>query len=295
MSETGYKHIAVLGGTGKLARQVSIELVTAGFKVKVFSRDPDASVPDAETVVVRDPTDVTALISKLEGVDAVVSTLAIPAGVGAQTAAIKAAAAAGVKRFIPSEFGIDHYYNRTDPEFQPKKDALDLIKSLGLEYTVIVVGLFIEAGFDPSISFDVPNGVARIVQFIDSPVSYTSLKDTGRVVAGTLRSKDAANRLVSVASESLSDREVIDILEKVTGTRYMVMQRKLEEVYDELEKKPNFGLLLAFLKGRGTIYHDNEFSKYVKEKPYTVKEFLTVTKGGLENTVHWYDLMDHDL
>ena len=83
------------------------ELVNAGFKVTVLTRESsDSKVPDGVAVKKVDYTSVDSLKPALEGQDAVVSVLGTMA-TGNQQPLIDAAIAVGVKRFIPSEFGVN--------------------------------------------------------------------------------------------------------------------------------------------------------------------------------------------
>jgi len=85
------------------------ELVKAGFKVTVLSRlssDSNATLPDGVTLRKVDYGLVDSIRPAVEGQDAVVSVLGTFA-VGFQQPLVDASLAAGVKRFIPSEFGVN--------------------------------------------------------------------------------------------------------------------------------------------------------------------------------------------
>jgi len=83
-------------------------------------------------------------------IDAVVSTLHGPALREAQIALIDAAKAAGVKRFVPSEFGSD----TTNPKvleilglLAEKKQAVDYLKTKeggGFEWTSLITGALLD-------------------------------------------------------------------------------------------------------------------------------------------------------
>lgn len=82
-------------------------LVNAGFNVTVLSRsDSTSSAPAGTKVHKVDYTSSASLDEAFKGQDAVVSTIAT-AAIGSQGPIIDAAVKAGVKRFIPSEFGLN--------------------------------------------------------------------------------------------------------------------------------------------------------------------------------------------
>lgn len=86
------------------------ELLAAGFSVTGVTREASTNstpkFPDTVPVKSVDYTSFDALKAAFKNQDAVVSVVGAP-GVPAQKTAIDAAIAAGVKRFIPSEFGIN--------------------------------------------------------------------------------------------------------------------------------------------------------------------------------------------
>ena len=84
------------------------ELLAAGFTVTALTREGSSSTfPDGVAVVRVPGYDASeAIQAALTGQDALVSVIGTM-GVGAQKAVADAAVAAGIKRFIPSEFGLN--------------------------------------------------------------------------------------------------------------------------------------------------------------------------------------------
>lgn len=105
---TKLTHSVVLKGTGNIGKHIVQELVDQGFQVSVLSRNSKHdTVPKAVTLKTVDYDDLESLKSALAGEDAVVSTIATTAVGPQQQRLADAAFAVGVKRFIPSEFGIN--------------------------------------------------------------------------------------------------------------------------------------------------------------------------------------------
>ena len=83
------------------------ELLATGFNVTAFTRDDSkTSFPAGVTAKKVDYSSLESLKEALSGQDAVVSTIATPA-IGQQLLLVDAAFAVGIKRFIPSEFGVN--------------------------------------------------------------------------------------------------------------------------------------------------------------------------------------------
>jgi hypothetical protein len=99
-------------GSGNLGPSIIHELLSAGFTVTGVTREASASTnstpkfPDNLPVKSVDYASFDALKAAFQGQDVVVSVVGTTA-IGDQKTAIDAAAAAGVKRFIPSEFGVN--------------------------------------------------------------------------------------------------------------------------------------------------------------------------------------------
>jgi hypothetical protein len=93
--------------SGNLGPSIVQALLSSNFTVTALTRaDSKSTLPAGVHVAKVDYADHNSLVAALRGQDAVVSSIATPALLQ-QKAIIEAAAEAGVKRFIPSEFGIN--------------------------------------------------------------------------------------------------------------------------------------------------------------------------------------------
>lgn len=99
--------LSVSQGSGNLGPAVVQALIDTGFNVTVLTRiDSKATFPSEVNVHKTDYDSVASLAEAFAGQDAGVSTIAT-AALGQQEKIIDAAVKAGVKRFIPSEFGLN--------------------------------------------------------------------------------------------------------------------------------------------------------------------------------------------
>lgn len=109
------KTILVAGGTGKVGEKIVKALIKRGANVRAIVRSSNASEKKEKLsalgaeVVIADMTDAAALESACQGVSCVVSALSgmRSAIVDAQSKLLDAAVAAGVPRFIPSDYATD--------------------------------------------------------------------------------------------------------------------------------------------------------------------------------------------
>ncbi|KIY68783.1 NAD(P)-binding protein [Cylindrobasidium torrendii FP15055 ss-10] len=151
----------------------------------------------------------------LQGVDILISTV-IPLWVD-QKPIILAASKVGVKRVIPSDFG---------PHSQPgvmglhdlKLDVREYIKSLGLSYTFIEVGWWMQLAFPCSHkveeswafpkSFYGPMGARNM---------YVSLDSIGALVGRVIEDERTLNHTVAVFDVEYTHAEIVKIAEEVSG------------------------------------------------------------------------------
>lgn len=138
-----------LAGAGNLGAFFPEQLVGAGLETTVLTRAGSTkSFPAGVKVKEVDYSSPSSLESALAGIDAVVATLM---ALDAQAELIKAAAKAGVKLFVPSEFGNPSTELTDDdhPALAGKRTAHDQLKEAGLPALLVWNGPFPETTFNP--------------------------------------------------------------------------------------------------------------------------------------------------
>ncbi|KAF1972035.1 hypothetical protein BU23DRAFT_590354 [Bimuria novae-zelandiae CBS 107.79] len=171
----------------------------------------------------------------MRGQDAVISM--VPGNLsGSQITLIDAAIAAGVQRFIPSEFGP----NTRNPK------VVDVVPSLPAKVQVAEYLMSKESSMSWSIlitmNFDLS---AKSVTFVDgggNPVTMTTLPKTGKAGVAMLQHKEETkNQYVFVHSFHTSQKEVLTAIENVDyphkwRVEYQTAQEVLDTGYRKLEK-----------------------------------------------------------
>ncbi|KAI1333935.1 hypothetical protein F5Y15DRAFT_421400 [Xylariaceae sp. FL0016] len=226
------KKVAVAGASGNLGRAVAEELVKAGFDVTALTRESSSSTyPSGVTPKGVDYGSVESLTAALQGQDAVVSTVATMA-TGGQQLLVDAAVAAGVKRLIPSEFGINSRIlgsSAIGKILQGKIKTLDYInekskENPGFTWTGISTGLFFDWGLEHgSIGLDKASKTATIYDSGNEPVAASNLPFIGKAIAAILADPGkTVNRYITIASFNPTQNELLAIAEKVTGQKWTV-------------------------------------------------------------------------
>lgn len=213
-----YQKIAVSGATGNLGPSIVKGLVDAGFEVTVLSQSGNTSgLPSTVKTVKVDYSSQDSLVNALKGQDAYVSN--VP-NHEEQPALIDAAISAGVKRFIPSEFGSNISGNANTaalPVFKGKKITQDYLKQKTNEisYTLINNGLFLDWGVQLGFLVNLKGEPTRVFDGGNDRHSFTLLSDVAQAVVGVLKHpKETQNRAVYVQSAALSQNEAVEIAQK---------------------------------------------------------------------------------
>jgi hypothetical protein len=126
------------------------ELLESGkFDVTIFSRKESTQTFPEGVKVVKTDYSAAELEQKFKGQDAILSLVSGPALLQQKTY-IDAALKAGVKRFIPSEFGsntLNEAVVKEIPLFKPKAEALKYLQSKvagDFSYTALLTGPFFD-------------------------------------------------------------------------------------------------------------------------------------------------------
>ena len=215
MSLNSIKKVVIAGGTGLTRAAIAEQLAIAGFEVSILSRasstaegrannlsgfelsTPKSEVNGAEKAQ-RLPTIKTdyskdSLVTALAGHDAVVSCIQ-HFHLALQFDIIDAAVEAGVRHFIPSEYGCDTGnpgIEKNVPETEIKRNIiqhLNLKQSSGLSWTAVVVGGYLDSLFDlPGVfGVDLVSKTLTIYDGGDRPFEATTMAQLGRATAAIL-------------------------------------------------------------------------------------------------------------
>lgn len=237
--------VAIAGATGNLGVPILDALLDANFPVTVLTRKGSSNaskLPSNPNITIKevDYGSVSDLTAALKGIDAVVSTLATEV-VGTQTLLIDAAIAAGVSRFIPSEFGSDTANPKTAalPVFKFKVDTAKYLQSKVAEnpsfsYTLILNGAFFDWGLQAGFVINPAKHSAVLYDGGDRPFSTTTLATIGKAVVGVLNHlPETANRPVYVHDTATTLNKLIGYAKEKDGKEWDVSTKSTDEIFQE--------------------------------------------------------------
>ncbi|GFP59654.1 isoflavone reductase homolog IRL [Trichoderma asperellum] len=220
------KKVIVVGAGGFLNPIVISSLQSHGFSVSVLVRNTSNVVPPAGITVYRTDYSGSSLLLAFKDQDAVVNTITMP-DFEAQKKMIDIAVLAGVKRFIPAEFGIDTSKEETVEIMtflKMKPQIIQYLRSIQdkITWTGIITGPFFDWSLRQGFfSFDVPSRTAYIHQpgHHTHRFSWSNLANVAEAVAHVLLSKNfpiVDNRYVHVRSFNASQDEILQSLISAT-------------------------------------------------------------------------------
>ncbi|MEH2320381.1 NmrA family NAD(P)-binding protein [Nostoc sp.] len=261
--------ILVAGGTGNLGGRIVKALIKRGAEVRVLSRNEIDSVKikkltelGAEVIAV-DMSDVEELKLACQGVSCVVSALAglQDVIVDSQTLLLDAAIAAGVPRFIPSDFSSDF---TKMPEGENRN--FDLRKEFHkyLDKSPIAATSILNGAFADILSYNTPlynpndHSVAYWGDNPDWKVDFSTMDNTADYTAAAALDS-ATPTILRIASFQISPNELIAIGEEVKKTNFKLVPMGSLEDFSASNKRER----AAHPEGEKQMYPDWQASQYL--------------------------------
>jgi hypothetical protein len=239
MASNAIKNIAIVGATGQVGKFIVSSLLQKNrFTITALTRVGSGSTPP--TGVHKSSIDYDkpeSLASALKGQDALIITMSVHAPRDQSAKLIQAAASAGVPWILPNEFGTNsNSVASKDTMIGPPKVAdRALIEKLGVSSWIgVATGFWYEYSLAGPGLHGIDIAKREILWFDDGKqkMHTTTWPQVGRTVANLLALpvkkdvegegvalEDYRNKFAYVASFTLSQRDMLDSVERVTGTK----------------------------------------------------------------------------
>lgn len=228
------RQVAILGTSSGVASTITAKLRSnPSNTIRILSRSPR---PNLENVHVVDYDSIPSLTQALDGVDTIVSFLAIydyDEDIRVNKNVIEAAKAVGAKRFIPCEYIAGDQCNVKIKALRSKPEIRKLVAASGLEYTFIHNGYFSNyfAQGSPknkngegmsglpgyTLNIDLEKKKARITGTGDEKIVFTRLEDVAEAVGSLVNSDQKWNADSWVVGDSKSWNELLRLAEDISG------------------------------------------------------------------------------
>ncbi|KAG8921180.1 hypothetical protein FRC01_000377 [Tulasnella sp. 417] len=275
--------IAIAGATGDLVSEI-----------KFFTRDASSAASQELLNLGVKAIDTGISAESFKNVDVFVSVQGEGTSLEERNAYAKAAADAGVKVYIPTEFGIDYRNLPFEHPIWGLKRAHDTyartVSGRKLKVVAICVGLFLDDTFPVGtvLGLDTQGKVYTAVLSSDTPVSFLSRDDIARSVAriSVLAAADPASvpDHARISGSSISYRDLAQLVGRVRGEEIKVETMGEEEAKAAI-KAGNFWVALRYTMGYGlTDFSKDNANEIINPgeslwKWKTVQEYVEETKG----------------
>lgn len=235
------QNVIILGASGNIGQPILSALLQAShFNVSVAVRSESKPVqwPSSVKVHTVDYNSFDSMRAAFAGQDAVISCITTFA-THQQRAIVDAAVASGVKRFLPSEYGMDSSNPQGFellPALATKRSQVEYLATKekeGMSWTALIVGAF----FDWSIlngylGYDFKTKTAKKFNPGDQLYEATNVGRIAEAVVRILeRPEITRNEYVYVHSFSVSPNQVLREIESVTEGKWQVEDVSLEQMY----------------------------------------------------------------
>ncbi|KAK5045056.1 hypothetical protein LTR84_010204 [Exophiala bonariae] len=241
MAGASIKKVLVIGGGGNLGPAILKALAgDSTFTVSILARRSGSSTYPAgiRVTTVDDSYPEAQLRSVFKHQDAIICALSLQS-IGEQIKFIDCAVEAGVKVFVPAEFGGNK--EAAGPmagEKLPLHDTKDLVlehlrqaESKGLSWTAVATGPFIDWGLSNGfLGFDIASRQAKIYGTGDEVWTGTTVENIGLAVARLLLKPEyVRNRFIYIYSVRTTQNQVLKALESATSYTWDVQNLTWEE------------------------------------------------------------------
>lgn len=221
------------------------------------------------------------LAAVLKRFDTVISCVGFSAGRGTQRKLTEAALTAGVKRYVPWQFGVDYdLIGRGSPQdlFDEQLDVRDLLRSQSrTEWVIISTGMFTSFLFDPAFGVvDLAAGQVNALGSLKTAVTMTTPADIGTLTAAiVLHSPRIINQVVYTAGDTLTYGDLADLLERVIGRKVRRRELSVQQLLADLAQMPDDNLRkyrAVFAMGRGVAWDGARTFNAIHGLPVTSAE-----------------------
>jgi hypothetical protein len=239
---------------------------------------------------------VQASVSQLAAVfakyDTVVSCNGMGLPPGTQTKLCEAALEARLPRYFPWQFGMD--YDAIGPgSSQDLFDEQLLVRGMlraqdATDWLIVSTGLFMSFLFVPDFGVvDLASRTVRALGSWDNRITLTTPDDIGRVTAElVLDSQGLRNQCVYVAGDTLTYRQLADLLDERFGIKFCRELWDAEELARQMREDPNNGYVKyrdTFAQGKGVAWDQDKTVNSARGIKMTdVKAYLAAMDVKLE-------------
>ena len=195
--------------------------------------------------------------------DTVISCTGFAGGPGVQLKLARAALDAGVKRYLPWQFGVDYEVigrGSAQDLFDEQLDVRDLLRSqVQTEWVIVSTGMFTSFLFEPAFGVvDLARNTVNALGGWDNAVTVTTAEDIGALTTEIVFSEPRiANQVVYIAGDTVTYRQLADTIDRLMDAEVLRSAWTVDELKRKLVQEPDDSLRkyrVVFAEGRGVAW-----------------------------------------
>ncbi|KAF4345184.1 2`-hydroxyisoflavone reductase [Fusarium beomiforme] len=291
-----FKNILLVGATGSIGSIILDALMKEpSFTVSALQRSSSkGKLPSNVNVITIDdsyPTE--ALVSAFTGQDAIINCMTSLA-VADQLRFVDAAVAAKVRRYVPSEYGL----NNNKPEaralnsvFREKGEVQDHLRSkesTGLEWMTIACGMWIKwSALHDFLGMHIKEKKFVIWDDGEGWFSCTTEANTALAMVNALTKKweETKNRIVWISDFAITQNQLLETIERVSGQKFTVEKIDSEKFIKEKQAAVAAGDAYAIYALIETGFVTGRFGGHLEKEGEIMNDLLGLPKQEVEDVV----------
>jgi nucleoside-diphosphate-sugar epimerase len=299
--------VMIVGITGVLGGKIAAEILDKGKMhvkglVRSLSQDKQQKLQNLTQrgveLIEGDLFDMASLDRACKGVDIVVSATKGHVNekthlyrediiLSGQLNLLEAAMINGVTRFVPSDYSVNHFNLDLGDNYNLdlRKIFAEILKQSGMNYTFILNGAFTEVQLSKFGGlFDFEAQTFSYWGDGEQPCDFTTYDDTAKYVAEAIADPEMNNRMMKVAGDVLTMKQLLNVYEEIAGKK--LKEQQLGTITElkawinktKLTARSPFDYLMqqyhyTMVSGKGKLDRlDND--RYPHIHPTTVKQFI---------------------
>ncbi|KDQ58343.1 hypothetical protein JAAARDRAFT_206289 [Jaapia argillacea MUCL 33604] len=259
-----FKTFAV-AGAGNIGHYIIEELLKLKHigtvsSVVVLTRESSAGTPSITELAKQgakiapvDYSTPSSLAKALDGIDVVISALGGVAS-ASEGPLIEEAKKAGVKLFVPSDYGIPTD-RHTEGPFSRKVAVHKKLKEIDLPYSAFHNGPWSDWTFNPYFGWDIPHKKVTISGDGDALISFTTRKDVARFISHVLTAFPREKlfwRTFRIEGDRRSLNQIAEDYQTKTGVKLEITRVSRADLEAAVQNEPqNIGKVLQLIWDRG--------------------------------------------
>lgn len=291
-----FKNIVIIGASGSIG-SIILEafLNTPSATITILQRASSSKTafsPSARVITIPDDYPHDSLVAAFANQDAVINCVTTLA-VRTQLRIISAAAEAGVRRYVPSEYGLNNNNPAARalcPVFREKGEVQDHLRTLEhrMEWMAVACGMWLKWSATHEF-LGMHMAERKFVLWDDGEglFSTTTEENTALAVVNALTKKweETANKVVMLSDFAMSQRQLLEAVERSTGEKFETEFIDSESFI--LEKQA-----AAMAGGGGATYAlietgfvTGKYGGYLEEEGEIMNDLLELPKRSFDEVV----------